>query len=364
MWGAIVDERKDAEIGAEKTPQHMANEDEAVSAQPHSSANDEVRPGGDRLEEPNPGEMNSEEGEKAESEMPPMNNKAHLVAVLSKHRMVVIPVAVVAAVLIVLVVLFSTHIICFHNNVAAATCTAPETCLDCGAEFGEALGHAWADATCTEPRTCTVCGETDGVALGHTPGEWTTVKAATCTETGSEEAVCTVCGEKVTREIPMVEHTPGEMTVTEQPTVSSFLGQVHATPGKREQRCSVCGQVIATEEFELSEGEIADYFKGSCTTFTYDDAARNPDSLVGQNATFTGEVIQVMQSGDSYVLRVNKDSDYDCTMYVTYTAPAGAARILEDDVITLWGTLDGTETYETIFGASVTIPRFEALYIQ
>ena len=39
-------------------------------------------------------------------------------------------------------------------------------------------------------------------------------------------------------------------------------------------------------------------------------------------------------------------------------------KILEDDVITLWGTLDGTETYETIFGASVTIPRFEALYIQ
>lgn len=55
--------------------------------------------------------------------------------------------------------------------------------------------HTWAAATCTEPETCTDCGETQGAPLGHTWAEETTedyiqavsVKTRTCEECGEAE---------------------------------------------------------------------------------------------------------------------------------------------------------------------------------
>ena len=40
----------------------------------------------------------------------------------------------------------------------------------------------------------------------HNWGEWTTVKEPTCMETGTEERICSVGGEKETRELPMTPH--------------------------------------------------------------------------------------------------------------------------------------------------------------
>ena len=50
---------------------------------------------------------------------------------------------------------------------AAATCTEPQTCVNCGATNGEKLGHDWKEATCTEPKKCNRCGATEGEAIGH-----------------------------------------------------------------------------------------------------------------------------------------------------------------------------------------------------
>ncbi len=54
------------------------------------------------------------------------------------------------------------------HSFMSATCTAPRTCRDCGAQRGEANGHSWNAATCTAPKTCSVCNATEGSALGHT----------------------------------------------------------------------------------------------------------------------------------------------------------------------------------------------------
>ena len=54
----------------------------------------------------------------------------------------------------------------------------------------------------------------------HDWGEWTEVKGATETETGLEERTCSVCGEKQTRDIPVLQVTPSEPTETEPPVSS------------------------------------------------------------------------------------------------------------------------------------------------
>ena len=86
----------------------------------------------------------------------------------------------------------------------------------------------------------------------------------------------------------------------------------------------------------------------------------------GKLARFTGEVIQVLQDGNSYTLRVNvTDTGYywTDTIMVYYEADDGDPRILEDDVLTFYGWMEGMYSYESIFGATITVPLMMAEYM-
>lgn len=242
---------------------------------------------------------------------------------------------------------------------ADATCTEAQTCRRCDRIEGLILGHQWIKATCEHPRQCSVCNEVDGEALPHTVDEWETTREATCTQVGLMEGICQECGASVTMETSLIDHIPGDWEVTEEATES--------TPGKRIRKCTVCGNIVEEEEFELTAEEIkANYIK-KCGTYTYKDIARNPGAYKGEYAKFSGKVIQVMQQDYfgllAYVLRVNVNGTYSDTLYVTYFASEDDPRILDGDRITMYGKLDGEKTYETVRGDSVTIPQFNAEYI-
>lgn len=240
-----------------------------------------------------------------------------------------------------------------------ATCTSPKTCRRCDQTEGEALGHIWLDADCTTPKTCSVCGLTDGEALGHRVDAWEVTKEATCAQAGEQSGTCAVCGESMTEEIAPLEHTPGEWEIVTQATSTE--------EGERVKNCTVCGQEVERETYELSAEEKEAAFKNECASYSYNEIARNPSDYSMKQVKFRGEVIQVMEDGDEYALRVNVTQGryyWDDTIYVTYTRRDDAEpRILEDDIITLYGYCMETITYETVMGASVTIPAVLALYV-
>ena len=178
-----------------------------------------------------------------------------------------------AAAIVVLGILFGTHVLCAHewkkatctapktclicgktqgeelgHKWLAATCTEPEVCERCGKEEGEPLGHAWKKATCTEPETCGRCLETRGSALGHDIADWKVTKEATCTETGEREGVCKRCGETIKQETQKKEHTPGDWEIQQDYTISS---DDYVTPGVKVQKCKVCGQVLNQQEYTV-----------------------------------------------------------------------------------------------------------------
>jgi hypothetical protein len=43
---------------------------------------------------------------------------------------------------------------------------------------------------------------------------------------------------------------------------------------------------------------------------------------------------------------------------------ADGDRILEDDIVTIWGTSAGLYTYETVMGSELTIPSLVANYVE
>ena len=55
---------------------------------------------------------------------------------------------------------------------------------------------------------------------------------------------------------------------------------------------------------------------------------------------------------------------WDDPIYVNYTYSDGESKFLEDDIIIVYGTLEGSKTYTTVLGSTVTIPQFNAKYIK
>lgn len=90
--------------------------------------------------------------------------------------------------------------------------------------------------------------------------------------------------------------------------------------------------------------------------------------MKGTKVKLKGKVVQVSEGIYTNGLRVNITKDeygwYEDTIYVTYVQEEGADKILEDDIITIWGTAEGEYSYTSIMGASITVPYVSAEYLE
>jgi uncharacterized membrane protein len=116
-----------------------------------------------------------------------------------------------------------------------------------------------------------------------------------------------------------------------------------------------------------SNTEDLEQYKSEAIQIQYIDLARNPDIYKNKKVVFTGKVIHTIESGNNIALLVNVTKDefnvWDDTIFVNYQKANGESRILENDIITFWGTVKGLKTYKSVLGSQVTIPEVDAKYI-
>lgn len=92
--------------------------------------------------------------------------------------------------------------------------------------------------------------------------------------------------------------------------------------------------------------------------------AKNPDSHVGEKYVIYGRVTQADSALGSSTIRVNTDGaqvDY-YEMDINTIATAGAAsfsEVVEDDLVTMYVVVKGSQTYDTQIGGSTTAPEVE-----
>ncbi|MGN0752459.1 MAG: leucine-rich repeat domain-containing protein [Christensenellales bacterium] len=148
-----------------------------------------------------------------------------------------------------------------HHDGQPATCTekgwkAYVTCKREGCDHTTyekipALGHTGGTATCTEQATCERCNEKYGNALGHDI-EHHAGQPATCTEKGWKAYVTCKregCDYSTYKEIPALGHTGGTATCTEQATCS-VCGEKYGNLAKHDYKngiCSSCGDIYVSE---------------------------------------------------------------------------------------------------------------------
>lgn len=131
---------------------------------------------------------------------------------------------------------------------------------------------------------------------------------------------------------------------------------------------------VATEKPTKDPKKVEKEFKDGCKTVDFKTLSRNPDKYKGNDYKFEGQIIQVQEGwGDSVDLRINitkEENEYldeplwTDTIYATVEIPDGADKLLEDDVITFWGTCDGDYTYETVMGNNVSLPKIDIKYYE
>ena len=122
------------------------------------------------------------------------------------------------------------------------------------------------------------------------------------------------------------------------------------------------------EELEASLKEVEKEFKESCQVISYSDLARNPDKYKEQRFKFVGQVIQVIEpaAGNTVSLRLNVTKDesglYSDTIFTTVTIPDGSDRILEDDILTIYGECEGMYSYESVLNQKISLPKIRIRY--
>ena len=98
----------------------------------------------------------------------------------------------------------------------------------------------------------------------------------------------------------------------------------------------------------------------------YLNLAKNPDAYKNKKVVFTGKVIQIIEHGNNITFKVNVDKSIDGVwknaIVVNYRNANKKSHLLENEMISFWGTVKGLKTYQSS-GKQVTIPEVYAKYI-
>lgn len=122
---------------------------------------------------------------------------------------------------------------------------------------------------------------------------------------------------------------------------------------------------IAAKKAAARAAAIANY-KGSATTIPYNQLNKNADRFKGKRVKYTGQILQIQEEtglGGFMLLSVTDlgYGIYDDNIWVDYDH---SIRSAEDDIVTVYGTVTGSKSYDTQIGGETYVPRVHARYIE
>lgn len=107
-------------------------------------------------------------------------------------------------------------------------------------------------------------------------------------------------------------------------------------------------------------------FIASAQTIPYNQLHKNPEKYAGTKVKYTGQIFQIQEAGDAggILLLAVTDQGYgiwDDNVWVDYNSPIQGA---EEDIITVYGVVKGSKSYETQVGGETYVPQIQARYIE
>lgn len=113
---------------------------------------------------------------------------------------------------------------------------------------------------------------------------------------------------------------------------------------------------------ELSEKEKAAAKRASAQTIPFSKLEKNPDRLAGEYVKYQGQIVQILEEGESTTIRMSVTQESygwsvkDIIMVQYY----GLTDFVEEDVVTVYGEIFGSHTYQSTAGWDISIPLIMA----
>ena len=106
-------------------------------------------------------------------------------------------------------------------------------------------------------------------------------------------------------------------------------------------------------------------FKAAASAVPYKQLEKNANRYKGTKVVYRGQIFQIQESdggGGILLLSVTDDGYgfWDDHIWVDYD---GHVKGAEDDIITVYGTVTGSKSYETQIGGETYVPRMRAKYV-
>lgn len=113
---------------------------------------------------------------------------------------------------------------------------------------------------------------------------------------------------------------------------------------------------------QKKEQEIAN-FKKACKTIPYKVLERDADSLIGKKVFYKGQVFTIQASKNYSVVQLYVTyKGYDIWDDQAYMEYPGKMNVFKEDIIKIWGVVDGLYTYESVAGYNITVPKIIVKY--
>lgn len=107
----------------------------------------------------------------------------------------------------------------------------------------------------------------------------------------------------------------------------------------------------------------ASYMAGA-KLLPYNQLEKNAERHAGERVKFTGQIFQIQEDfGSSVILLSVTDEGYGFWTDNIWVDYEGTINGAEDDVITVYGTIEGSKSYDTQIGGETYVPQMTAKYV-
>ena len=141
---------------------------------------------------------------------------------------------------------------------------------------------------------------------------------------------------------------------TSQNSSSSSTTSSSTTPSSSKESSPSSSSSVPSKPKVTVDNDKANYSGVDYNSWNHDEIA------VDTKVRVYGKVLQAMENGKAYTLRVAINDDYDKIILVSIPSEYNNRVIAEDDHITLYGLVKGRQSYETVFKATKTLPLMVA----
>lgn len=135
---------------------------------------------------------------------------------------------------------------------------------------------------------------------------------------------------------------------------SSLKASSSTTPSSSRESSASSSSSVPSKPKITVDNDKANYGEVDYNKWNHDEIA------VDTKVRVYGKVLQAMEDGKAYTLRVAINDDYDKIILVSIPSEYNNRVIAEDDHITLYGLVKGRQSYETVFKSTKTLPLMVA----